>query len=363
MTPHNSKEILLTGFPGFLANRLLKALLEAQPQASVHLLVLKRTMDVARYHLQAHLSVEQQQRCHLIEGDITRPDLGIPAADLDALSARVDTVWHLAAIYDLTVSSHAAYRVNVAGTTHILDFCERCANFARLNYISTCYVSGLRTGTILEGELDRQQSFKNHYEETKFWAEVEVQRRMDSLPTVIFRPGIVVGDSQTGQTDKYDGPYFLFQFLERLPKWMPVPQLGAKDSVVNLVPIDFVVNAMIAIGHRPNATGQVYQLADPKPMTAQSILALTLQLLDRKRLDLQVPVNAIDRLLGASSTIEDTVGLPQEAVSYFSHDARYDTSNTSRAIADMPELRCPHLSTYLHRLLQYMIDHPKDHAW
>lgn len=164
-----------------------------------------------------------------------------------------------------------------------------------------------------------------------------------------------MGHSETGETDKFDGPYYLFKFLHELPKWLPVPRLDAPDALVNLVPIDFVVDAMIHISQQSDAHGKVYQIADPNPMSASDILALTLQLLGKKRITASLPISAIDTLL-SNEKLASWTGLPHETVAYFGHDARYDTSNTSRAICDKTSLRCPHLSTYLSRLIQYMVD-------
>ena len=351
---------LITGFPGFLATQLLPELLPLLPEDhDVELLVLPALRPQAQARLDAlvHRHPELAGRCQLLEADITRERLGLTPQDHDALAQRVRQVWHLAAIYDLAVSSHMAYRVNVTGTIHMLQLCEQAAALERFNYVSTCYVSGQRTGTILERELDHQTGFKNHYEETKFWAEVEVQRRSAHLPTTIFRPGIVIGDSRTGQTDKYDGPYYLFKLLQRLPQAMPLPQLGQGQAVVNLVPIDFVRQALATLGTTPTTVGQVFHLADPDPMRARDIMALTLRLLGRRSPVGSLPAPLVERALRISA-LQEQLGLPRQTLQYFNHDARYDSTNTQRALAPTRHVRCPHLSSYLDRILAYMVEHP-----
>ena len=360
--------ILMTGFPGFLAGHLLVELAAATaPTARFVLLVLPSQRAAAERRLrlldEARPALELTGRAELVEGDITRPDLGLGQQRYEALRQEVRVVWHLAALYDLAVDEEVAFRVNVTGTIHVLDFCELCPGLQRLNYVSTCYVSGDRQGAIYEDELDEGQGHKNHYESTKFWAELEVQRRAAArgLEVVIFRPGIIVGDSHTGATEKFDGPYFVFRLIERLPEWLPIPGVGRGDAPVNLVPIDFVRAAMVHIALSPEAASPsqpgVYQIADPRPMLARDILALAADRLGHRRLQgLNLPSWLAEAALQAD-IVSDALELPAEALSYFDHDARYDSSHTQRALASS-SIRCPHLSSYLDRLLEYMVRHP-----
>ncbi|MFP4597391.1 MAG: SDR family oxidoreductase [Persicimonas sp.] len=351
-------DILLTGFPGFLAENLLARLVELQPEATFYLLIQSKFRQKAEQSLgrleRDHPSLEG--RCELVEGDITDRFLGVGEQRYHELADTIETVWHLAAIYDLAVPEQLAYRVNVTGTIHVLDFCEACSEFRRLNYISTCYVSGEREGMIYEDELDEGQGHKNHYESTKFWAEVEVQRRSHQIPTVILRPGIVVGDSRTGETAKYDGPYYLMKLLRRVPDWLPMVNVGKGETVVNLVPVDFVCDAMSFLGLKEGIEGQVFHLADPNPMRARDLIALTLDCMNKAPAIASVPSGLVDLALRREK-IEQIVGMPREALTYFNHDARYDTSNTQRELKETA-IRCPHLSTYWQTLVDYFLRHP-----
>lgn len=349
--------ILLTGFPGFLSRFLVRKLVEVT-QAPLHFLCLRSTVETARQQL-AELENHHPAlagRWHVHSGNIAEPKLGLDPSEYDELTAEVGIVWHLAAIYDLSVAEETAYRVNVGGTVEILDFCENCEHFERLNYVSTCYVAGERTGTICEDELDVGQHHKNHYEETKFWAEVEVQRRSEDLPTAIYRPAIVVGDSGTGETAKYDGPYYVFQLLHRLPEWMPVPRIGRGDAEVNLVPVDFVAEALATLGHHRASTGAVYHLADPFPMQSAQIVDRVLEQMGRRPSMGRLPATWVERAL-KNRTVEEWTGVPREALTYFNHDAHFDTTNATGALDELG-LQCPPLSTYLDRLLDYFLRHP-----
>lgn len=352
-------DVLVTGFPGFLATRLLHELLSVQQEAVFHFLVQPKHRPLAARRL-AEIEADEPSfasRWEIHEGDITEAQLGLDDDAYRTLTGSVGVVWHLAAIYDLAVPEKFAYEVNVSGTIHVLDFCEACDDFRRLNYVSTCYVAGERRGTIYEDELDEGQGHKNHYESTKFWAEVEAQRRWGRIPTVIFRPGIVVGDSKTGETDKYDGPYYLFKLMRRLPNWLPMVNIGEGDCVVNIVPVDFVAGAMATIGLQAQADQTVYQLADPNPMRARDIVAMLLDCMDKVPAIGSIPSELVEWAL-SNPKIEKAVGVPEETIIYFNHDARFDSSHTQRALRDT-SVRCPHLSTYMQTLVDYFLRHPE----
>jgi len=352
-------DVLVTGFPGFLASHLLERLIPAQPDAKFILLIQEKMRSVAVRHVERLrlLFPSLAGRVELVSGDLTRDRLGLEDRDYARLTQSVGVVWHLAAIYDLAVAERVAYMVNVRGTANVLDFCAACDDFHRLNYISTCYVSGERVGLIYEDELDRNQGHKNHYEETKFWAEVEVRRRADEVPSVIMRPGIVVGDSRTGETAKYDGPYYVFKLLHQLPAWVPVPRIGGGNALVNLVPIDFAADAMAYLGLAKGTAGKTFHIADPNPLRAQDLVSRTLDIMGKAQGRVTVPDGVVERLL-RNQEVEQRVGVPREALIYFNHDARYDTTNTQRALREVG-LQCPHMADYLPVLLDYLMQHPE----
>lgn len=352
-------DVLITGFPGFVAKNLLKRLIVLQPKATFYLLIQAHLRPIAEASL-GELERELpafEGRWELVEGDITAVYLGMAESTYRDLLGKVTSVWHLAAIYDLAVPERIAYKVNVGGTMNVLDFCQACSGLKRLNYISTCYVSGEREGTVFEDELDAGQRHQNHYETTKFWAEVEVRRRADEVPTVIFRPGIIVGDSRTGQTDKYDGPYYLMKLLQRVPDWLPMPNIGRGEAAVNLIPVDFASDAMAFLGLKSGLTGQTFQIADAQPMQARDVVAAVLAAMGRAPALATLPPRLVDAAF-RQPALEKLAGVPREALVYFNHGARYDTQNTQAALADT-EIFCPHLSTYMQTLVDYFMRHPE----
>ncbi len=209
--------VLITGFPGFLGSALLPRVLDRTGGRAV-CLVQPKFMAMAERRA-AELAQREPAlagRIELVHGDITQPGLGLDEAALRSVVADTTELWHLAAVYDLAVPRPLGMRVNVEGTRNVLDVAERCTRLERLQYFSTCYVSGRYAGPFAEEDLEVGAPFNNFYEETKHLAEVEVRRAMSrGLPATIYRPSIVVGDSHSGETQKYDGPYVVMQWLMR----------------------------------------------------------------------------------------------------------------------------------------------------
>ena len=354
-----ASKVFLTGFPGFIAKRLVDQLLRKDPEASFVFLVearLERTAEQAVRELQAqHPALGSRSK--IVIGDITRPLLGLPAETHNILAAGTTHVWHLAAIYDLAVPAARAYRVNVVGTANVLDFCGACRNLKRLDYVSTCYVSGDRRGLVLEKELDEGQGFKNHYESTKCWAEIEVRRRMARIPTCIHRPAIVLGDSKTGETDKYDGPYFLIAALVKLPRYVPLINIGEGHSTLNLVPVDFLVSAMAELWAQDEAIGKTVHLADPYPHPSREVFGGILQTMGFRKPVVDVPPALLEASLSVES-LRRFLKVPKQLVTYANFEVHYDTTN-QRKLLERTGVSCPDLMSYLPVLVDYVKRNPK----
>lgn len=347
------RSIFLTGFPGFLGTRLVRLLAKQHPDAAFRLLIQPKFQPQAEQVLE---DLALSARATLLLGDIMEPDLGLGDDVLDVLQAETTQAFHLAAAYDLSVPRAVGWRINVDGTRHVLDVLSVCEALEAFGYVSTAYVSGKRTGLIYEDELVHDAGFKNHYEETKYHAEILVQDRMDAVPTVIFRPGIVVGDSRTGETSKFDGPYYILQALRKLPRVTLMTKVGSGQHTVNLVPVDFVVEAMAHLA-RPEHTSTVFHLTDPHPMTTQEILELFTDLLGTKAAFLPVPPKLARTLM--QTGIGKYLGIAPELIDYFDHPSRYDCSNTLQAL-EGTGIACPPLISYVHRMIEFMKAHERD---
>ncbi len=328
--------LFFTGYPGFLGSALLPRVLARDSEAIAICLVQPKFAALARQRAR-----ELGDRVRFLEGDITSPIAFSPND--------VAEIYHLAAIYDLSVSRELGMRVNVEGTRRVLDFAERCSSLRRLHYISTCYVSGRHDGVFREDDLGVGQSFNNFYEETKFLAEVEVRKRTQ-LPTTIYRPAVIVGDSRTGATQKYDGPYYVLQWILRQSRIAILPVAGRTGKYrFNVVPRDFIIDAIDFLSAHGKA--KCYQLADPDPLTVDEIIKTFASATGRKIVRIPLPM-AIAKL-GAP-----LLRIPRGAVNYFTQPTTYDTTNAQRDLAGSG-ITVPRFNDYVPRLVEFVRAHPE----
>ena len=347
--------VLFTGFPGFIGMRLLPRLMELSPQSRFRCLVQARFLEAAREGL-ARIEAahpDARGRADVVVGDITAPGLGLADGDARALREELTAAHHLAAVYDLAVSRELGLRVNLHGTRNVVRFLAECPRLERLHYVSTCYVSGTTTGVFHEDDLDVGQSFKNFYEETKFLAEMEVVR--SGLPVTTYRPSIVVGDSRTGETGKFDGPYFTLSAMERIPSPGIFFKIGSGRSPANLVPVDFVIEALAQLSASPQSTGRTYHLADPHPLSVFEVGELFAGALRKRFLYLPVP-KGVAKALFAPRVVQRYFGMPLETLEYFDNPCRYDTARATSDLAALG-LACPPLPSYVGRLVEFYRAH------
>ena len=351
-----SETVLLTGFPGFIAERLVERL--ARPGTQFFLLVQSPFIQKATAAIQ-RIAEETQtplENFAIIEGDITLPDLGISHDDIQTIRDEVTSVFHLAAAYDLAVDKETARQVNLEGTKNVNNLCRSVSNLYRYNYVSTCYVAGKRIGRILEINLEHDAGFRNYYEETKYLAEMEVERLKAELPVTIFRPSVVVGDSRTGETVKYDGIYYLIQYLRKAPGFLRLINVGNKDVRLNLVPVDFVVNAIAALSADENAVGKTIALADPNPLTTAELFDVIAEVLSKKRSVLTPPAALVEKFLMLPLSPPVTE-LPHYAVPYFFLSQTYDTKQADELLSNY-DITCPSFRDYAPNLIDFVEKHP-----
>lgn len=351
--------LFFTGFPGFLGSELIRELLSKHANQRVICLIQSKFIDLAK-NQRNQLIPEIADRIELIVGDLTLPDLGLPQDFLLDRTVEITQVFHLAAVYDLNVSKELAMKVNLEGTKNVLAFAKRCRSLERFQYVSTCYVSGRQQGLFKENELVHQNSFNNHYESTKYLAEVEVQHAMKSgMPVTIYRPGVVVGNSKNGETQKFDGPYFVLQWLLRNPKTFAIlPTIYTNDcdssqSHLDLVPSDFVIRGIAHLSQMPATKGEVFQLADPKPLKIVDILNEFEKVLGKKIYSVSLPLWLARFALKYIPGVERWMGVPHSSLNYFAHPTSYDTSNTMKFLKGS-DVEIPRFNQYLPVLVEYM---------
>jgi len=350
---------LITGFPGFIGRRLVASLLDRKGDARIIALVEPRMQEAA----QAAAAEIGAERIEVLAGDIGERRLGLGDDDYSRLVAEVNTVHHLAAIYDLAVPAEIAQRVNVEGTGNVLDLCRDAEGLDRLNYVSTAYVAGDRTGVAYEHELNLGQGFKNHYEATKFQAEVWVRELLDDIPTTIYRPAIVVGDSGTGETQKFDGPYYALRFVAAsVARRMPIANIGRGKTPFNVVPVDFIVDAMAELGDLPEAVGETVHLCDPEPLSSSEMFTLLTEIYAGRKPAYRLPPRAVAGSLRLRPVRELYGGTPPQSIRYLNHPVRYDTRRATELLA-ASGLRCPRFPEYAEAMVGFFRAHEDDPAF
>ena len=348
--------ILVTGFPGFIGGSLVEALLADAPDARVVCVVEQRMAGKAR-EMAGRLD---GGRIEVLPGDITERRLGLGDQDYERLAAELTAIYHLAAIYDLAVPLEVATKVNVDGTGNVLKLCRDCERLERHHYVSTAYVAGARKGTVYEHELALGQQFKNHYESTKFQAEVWVRESMDSVPTTIYRPAIVVGDSRTGQTPKFDGPYYMLRVISRATRWkQPIPRFGRAEAPFNVVPVDFIIEAMTTADDVPELAGSTLHLVDPEPISAAKLFDVLAKEYAGRTTAYRLPPKLVAGSLRVPAVKKLFSGAPPQSIRYLNHPVSFDT-RAARELLEPKGVRCPQLEEYAGPLVEFFRKHEDD---
>src|ERR1700684_735132 len=255
----------VTGATGFIGRRLVERILELR-QGDVYVLVRDSSAGrlddlVERWSMTAGASAAERGKPLI--GDLRRPLLGIEKEQVADLRGKITHFFHLAAVYDMTAPAERNTAVNVGGTTHAVEL-ARAIDAKHLHHVSSLAVAGTYTGVFAESMFDEGQRLPSPYHRTKYESE-RIVREQPYIPWRVYRPGIVVGDSQTGEMDKIDGPYYLLQAIQRMrhlrPEWTPL--VGLDFGHTNVVPVDWVAGALEHIAHEPGLDGKTFHLSNP----------------------------------------------------------------------------------------------------
>ncbi|WP_442599256.1 SDR family oxidoreductase [Neobacillus sp. D3-1R] len=337
-----TKSYFFTGFPGFICNQLIREVWKTNPADKLIVLVVPSMIEKAEKERERFLNEFNlsSDRFQIVQGDITDPLIfKISENEKEQLSKDITHVFHLAAIYDLAVPKDIAYLVNVKGTDYLNQWVKQLPSLERYTYFSTAYVAGLREGILYENELVKPEKFKNFYEETKYEAELLVDDLKKDIPVTIIRPGIVKGHTQTGETIKFDGPYFILHFFNRL-RFLPIiPYLGTSNAVINLVPIDYILKATTYLSFSPKGKGKTYHLTDPNPYPVTQIYKLLMNELLEKTPKGILPLN-IAKFFLQFKTVQKILRVEREALDYFEWKGKFDCSNAQQDLEDSG-ISCP----------------------
>lgn len=345
---------LVTGFPAFTARRMIEKLLAAEPPeqtSKFYVLAPPAFADEAARFL---AKLPGGDRAAVLVGDVCDMDLGLSSVEYRALSRELTWIHHLAGIYFMGTDDDTARRVNVSGTRTVLELARDVGRLERVVHWSTAMVSGDRKGRWYEEDLEAGQKFHNAYERTKYEAEKLVRAAMRHLPITVVRPGIIVGDSRTGEIDKLDGPYYLMVLIATNASGLRLPLLGRGEAPLHLAPIDYVVDAAWHVGRHEASAGRTFHLVDPAPLPAREVFERVAEHAHTEK-----PRGHIPRPLARA--VLRTPGLarlgrgPLAFVDLLDHAVHYDQTNTAQALAGTG-VACPALADYLPVLVRYVLD-------
>jgi len=353
----DAEAVLITGFPGIQARKLLADVLAEEPHTQVHVVVMPRWLARAAEALET-LSAEFQARVRILEGDAAALDMGLSGREYRSLANSVTRIHHVAHVSYVGVAREVAEHTNVRGAVEAVELARTCEHLSCLIHHSTAYVSGDRTGTVYEDQLDEKQGFHNLVQETRMKAELVMQRAMAELPIAVLRPTLLVGDSGTGEADRFDGPYLLVMLILGLPKDMAVPLPRPANNPVDIVPVDYVVKAARWIGRHSDAPGHTFHLTSSEQLTAEQVFDLVAQAGGRRTVQSFIPAQ-VARAVLATPGIERLLREPRELLQHLATGARYDTRHATRVLADSG-LSCPPLASYVDTWVTAVQEHLRD---
>lgn len=357
----------VTGATGFIGRRLVKALL-ARKGAVVHFLIRAESADRAQEMLD-YWGVDKS-RAIAVPGDLTQPGLGIAKSQQQRLRGRIKHFFHLAAVYDLKAAPEAQERVNVEGTRNTVAFANEIGAEC-FHQVSSIAAAGLYEGIFREDMFEEADELDHPYFKTKHDSE-RIVRTECAVPWRIYRPGIVVGDSRTGEMDKIDGPYYFFKLIQRMRQILPpwVPTIGLEGGRINIVPVDFVVDALVHIAHLRGKDGKCFHLVDPTPYRVGDVLNVFARAGHAPAMAMRVnaallgfiPRGVKKSLLALTPVrrirhaVMKDLGLPEDILTFINYPTRFDCREAQAALQGSG-IEVPRLEDYAWRLWDYWERH------
>ncbi len=356
----------LTGGTGFIGRNLIDHLLKRRG----NIYVLVRSGSKAKFKALSERWGVSAKRVIPVTGDLTRAYLGVSPAKRKELEGEIKHVFHLGAVYDLKADAQSQQVANVDGTKHAVQFAEavqaRC-----FHHVSSIAAAGLYQGVFREDMFEEATGLEHAYFRTKHESEGIVRHQCE-VPWRIYRPGIVVGHSETGEIDKIDGPYYFFKLIQKMrravPAWMPT--VGIEGGRINLVPVDFVVKAMDHIAHMPRQDGKCFHLTDPKPKRIGEILNIFAEAAHAPQMTMRVDARIFNYIPGVVKQglamfppfkriqwqVLNDLGIPPNVMNFVNYPTRFDCQETERVLKKT-SIRVPRLEDYAWRLWDYWERH------
>ena len=353
----------VTGATGFIGKRLVKKLL-ARRNAVVYFLIRPESRDKVPDLLDFWGADEA--RAVPVIGDLVTPLLGVSKSDIKKLKGKVEHFFHLAAVYDLKADAESQVAINVEGTKNAVALANEI-DAGIFQHVSSIAAAGMYEGVFREDMFEEADGLDHPYFATKHESE-KIARTEARMPWRVYRPGLVVGDSKTGEMDKIDGPYYFFKLIQKmrelLPPWMPM--VGLEGGRINIVPVDFVVDAIDHIAHKKGLDGQAFHLVDPTPYRVGDVLNIFARAAHAPKFSLRVnaallgfvPSSVKKGLLALTpvrrirNAVMKDLGLPDDILTFVNYPTRFDARDTTAALKGSG-IYVPRLEDYAYRLWDY----------
>ncbi len=360
-------QYFVTGATGFIGKRLVNKLLERK--GSVVYFLIRQESESKVRALREYWGASAA-RVVPVFGDLTQKKLGVSADQIKALKGKVDHFYHLAAVYDLSADADSQVAVNIDGTRNTVEF-AKAVDAGHFHHVSSIAAAGLYEGVFREDMFDEAENIDHPYFMTKHESEKIVRKEVKG-PWTVYRPAMVVGDSETGEMDKIDGPYYFFKVIQRirelLPKWMPM--VGLEGGRINIVPVDFVVNALNHISHKADITSKCYHLVDPVGYRVGDVLDIFSRAAHAPKMNVFVnaallgfiPKSVKKGLMALApvrrikQAVMKDLGLPEDMFTFLNYPTRFDCRETLAALKGSG-IACPKLNDYAWRLWDYWERH------
>jgi NAD(P)-dependent dehydrogenase (short-subunit alcohol dehydrogenase family) len=364
-------QYFVTGATGFIGKRLVKKLLESKGSV-VHFLIRKESVGKVD-GLREYWGLKDTKsavRAVPVFGDLTSKKLGLATDAIKALKGQIDHFYHLAAVYDLGADEESQIAVNIEGTRNTVEL-AKAIDARHFHHVSSIAAAGLYEGVFREDMFDEAENYEHPYFLTKHESEKIVRTECKTAWTV-YRPAMVVGDSQTGEMDKIDGPYYFFKLIQRmrqiLPPWMPT--IGLEGGRINIVPVDFVVDALNAISHKPGIAKKCYHLVDPEGYRVGDVLDIFSKAAHAPKMNVFVNAallgfipRSISKGLMALAPVRrirnavmKDLGLPEDMLTFVNYPTRFDCRDMQTMLKGTG-IACPKLPDYAWRLWDYWERH------
>jgi NAD(P)-dependent dehydrogenase (short-subunit alcohol dehydrogenase family) len=356
----------VTGGTGFIGRFLIDNLLKRE--GTVYVLV--RKSSVKKLDELRGRWGEDEKRVVAIVGDLAKPRLGVSSGDLGKLKGKLKHLFHLAAIYDLSADAESQERANIDGTRHAVEFAE-AVDAGCFHHVSSIAAAGLYDGTFREDMFEEAEELDHPYFRTKHDSE-GIVRKESKTPFRIYRPAIVVGHSKTGEIDKIDGPYYFFKLIQKmrnaLPPW--VPTVGIEGGRINIVPVDYVVDAMEHIAHKKGLDGGCFHLTDPEPWRVGEVLNMFAKAAHAPQMTMRlnakmfsfIPSFVIDSAMSLAPVrriqkqVLSDLGIPKDMFTFINYPTRFDNREAAKALKGSG-IEVPRLEDYAWRLWDYWERH------